>query len=84
MLQSLGFGRVEMWFVKTVYAFWKQVLQTLGFKRVQVTMCCGGQHFMTPVSDQTGPPSLNIRAAQGLICKLVLQIVKIPLPEAEF
>ena len=60
------------------------VLQNLGFRRVQVTLCCGAHHILTPRSTQVGPPGLRINAAEGLICERVLDMTKRPLPEVEF
>ncbi len=47
MLQNLRFGRVEMRFVHTVYRIRKMMLQNSSFRRVEATMCCGDDHFLT-------------------------------------
>ena len=59
------------------------VLQSLGFRRVQVTLCCGAHDILTPMIVQSGPPSVRINAAEKLICETVQDMLERPLPEAE-
>ena len=60
------------------------VLQNLGFRRVQVTLSCGAHDILTPMTTQAGPPGLRINAAERLICGIVLDMTKRPLPESCF
>ena len=46
------------------------VLQNLGFRRVQVMLCCGAHDILTPRSTQVGPPGLRTNAAERAdLCK---------------
>ena len=60
VLQNLGFGRVEMRFVHTVYGIRKMVLQNLSFRRVEATMCCGEYHVLTIARAKKWPRSVIV------------------------
>ncbi len=80
MIQSDALGRLICQIVLHILTW---VLQNLSFRRVQVMLCCGSQHILTPMDTQVGPPGLRTNAADGLMCERVLDMTKRPLPEVK-
>ena len=78
MIRSNALGRL---ICQSVLHILTSVLQNLCFRRVQVTLSCGAHDILTPMSTQAGPPGFRINAAERLICEIILDMTKKPLPE---